>query len=139
MVAARIDFFSALLGDRGLLLLVDADEAQVVVGDLLRRRLALERAVEEALQGVPPDRAPDREADEALDRRGGAPPLVDLPVAGAAPEHHLDDALAPGALAGLLGEHLGVGALVDALDLPDVGLDAVVLDVLDRAAHELGA
>src|SRR4051794_35279589 len=127
------------LGDRRLLLLVDADEAQVVVGDLLRRRLALERAVEEALQGVPPDRAADGEADEALDRRGRAQPLVDLLVAGAAPEQHADDALAPGALAGLLGQHLRVGALVDALDLPDVDLDAVVLALLDRAAHQLGA
>src|SRR3954452_7609830 len=138
-VAKRARAVTQRLGDRGLLLLVHADEAQVVVGDLLRRRLALERAVEEALQGVPPDRAPDREADEALDRRGRAQPLVDLLVAGAASEQHADDALAPGALAGLLGEHLGVGALVDALDLPDVDLDAVVLDVLDRAAHERGS
>ena len=29
--------------------------------------------------------------------------------------------------------------LVDALDLPDVGLDALVLDLLDRAAHQLRA
>src|SRR3954451_9887820 len=138
-VAKRARAVTNRLGDRRLLLLVDADEAQVVVGDLLRRRLALERAVEEALQGVPPDRAADGEADEALDRRGRAQPLVDLLVAGAAPEQHADDALAPGPLAGLLGQHLRVGALVDALDLPDVDLDAVVLALLDRAAHQLGA
>ena len=30
-------------------------------------------------------------------------------------------------------------ARVDALDLPDVDLDAGVLEVLDRAAHQLGA
>ena len=33
-------------------------------------------------------------------------------------------------------ERLGVLALVDALDLPDVDLDAVVLDVLDRLLHQ---
>src|SRR3954452_19860258 len=137
-VAKRARAVTQRLGDRGLLLLVHADEAQVVVGDLLRRRLAVQRAVEEALQGVPPDRAADREADEALDRRGRPKPLVDLLVARAAPQQDADDALAPGTLAGLLGEHLGVGALVDALDLPDVDLDAVILDVLDRAPHELG-
>ena len=41
--------------------------------------------------------------------------------------------------AGLGDEHLAVGALVDALDLPDVDLDAGVLDLGDRAAHQLGA
>src|SRR4029079_18698416 len=83
------------------------------------------------------DRAADREADEALDGRGGAQPLVDLLVARAAAEEDADDALAPGALPCLAGEHLRVGALVDALDLPDVDLDAEVLRLLDRAAHEL--
>ena len=43
----------------------------------------------------------------------------------------------PVALARLLGQHLGVRARVDALDLPDVDLDAEVLAVLDRAAHQL--
>ena len=39
----------------------------------------------------------------------------------------------------LRGEHLAVGALVDTLDLPDVDLDAGVLDLGDGAAHQLGA
>ena len=38
-----------------------------------------------------------------------------------------------------LDQHLGVLLRVDALDLPDVDLDAVVLDLLDRAPHQLRA
>src|SRR5215213_981944 len=110
-----------------LRVLVDLHEAQVVVGDLLGGCLALERAVEVALEGVPPDRAADREADEALHRRSRTQPLVDLLVRGSATEHDGDDLLAALALARLLDEHLAVGLLVDALDLPDVDLDARVL------------
>src|SRR5689334_19627298 len=120
-------------------LLIDAHEAQVVVGDLLCRVAALDGAVEEALQRVPPDRAADREADVALHRSARTQPLVDLLVARAAPEHHAHDVLAALARAGLLREGLAVGLLVDALDLPDVHLDPEVLDLLDRLAHELGA
>ena len=65
-------------------------------------------------------------------------PVVDLGVVGAAAEHDADDAVAA-AGARLRDEHLAVGALVDALDLPDVDLDAGVLDLGDRAAHQLGA
>ena len=36
-------------------------------------------------------------------------------------------------------QHLGVRLRVDALDLPDVDLDAEVLDLLDRAPHQLRA
>src|SRR3712207_6203677 len=64
-------------------LVVDLDEAQVVAGDLLGRLLALDVAVQVALQGVPPDRASDGEAGVALDRRPLAQPVVDLLVAGA--------------------------------------------------------
>src|SRR4051812_7757736 len=118
-------------------LLVDPDEAQVVVGDLVGRGLALEVAVEEALQGVPPDRATDREAHEALDRCRLLEPVVDLLVAGAPAEQDADDAVAAVA-AGRLGQRLGARALLDALDLPDVRLDALVLQVDDRPAHEVG-
>ena len=64
--------------------------------------------------------------------------MVDLGVVGAAAEHDADDAVAP-AGARLRDEHLAVRALFDALDLPDVDLDARVLDLGDRAAHQLGA
>jgi hypothetical protein len=80
----------------------------------------------------------DREADEAVDRRAARSQLVDLLVARAAAEQHADDALAALALARLLAEHLASELLVDALDLPDVDLEAEVLAVRDRAAHELG-
>src|ERR687896_2401660 len=107
----------------GFRVVVDLDEPQVVVGDLLGRGRTLETAVEEALERVPPDRAPDREADEALDRRSLAQPVVDLLVGRAAPEQDADDALAALARARLLRERLGVLARVDALDLPDVDFD----------------
>src|SRR6201999_2497431 len=99
---------------------------------------AIEVLGEEALERVPPDRAPDREADEALDARRRLKPLLDLRGRGSATQQHASDARTAGAGAGLLGEHLGVGTLVDALDLPDVDLAAEVLGVLDRSAHQLG-
>src|SRR2546423_15525741 len=93
---------SSLSHARALLgLLVDLDEVQVVLGDLPGRRLALEVAVQEPLQRVPPDRAPDREADEALDGRGLLEPVVDLVGARTAPEQHADHAVAPVAPRGL--------------------------------------
>ena len=53
-------------------------------------------------------------------------------------EHDAADAVAP-AGAGLLGDHLAVLAAVDALDLPDVGLDARVLELGDaRGASARG-
>ncbi len=65
-------------------------------------------------------------------------PVVDLGVVGAAAEHDAVDAVAAAA-ARLRDEHLAVRALFDALDLPDVDLDAGVLDLGDRAAHQLRA
>src|SRR4051794_21172219 len=118
---------------------VDLDEAQVVVGDLLGGLAPVEPLVEEALQRVPPDRAADREAYEALHRRCHAQPLVDLLVRRAAAQQHRGDALAPLARAGLPDQHLRVVLRVDALDLPDVDLDPEVLDLLDRAPHQLRA
>src|SRR4051812_48690106 len=96
------------LGGGGLL--VHGDEPQVVVRDLVRRLLALEPSVEEALEGVPPDRAADREADVPVDRRARPQPLVDLVGRGAAAQHHADDAVAA-ACAALRDDALAVRAL----------------------------
>src|SRR5215213_7848177 len=85
----------------GFRVVVDLDEAQVVVRHLLGGRVALQVAGEEALEGVPPDRAADGEADEALDGRRLAQPVVDLVVGGSAAEQHADDVLAALARAGL--------------------------------------
>src|SRR5204862_6968199 len=63
---------------------------------------------------------------------------VDLRIVGTAAQDHADDVLAT-ARPGLRDEHLAVGALFDSLDLPHVDIDAGVLDVGDRAAHELWA
>src|SRR5436190_19476604 len=98
----------AKLGDLRRGLLVNRHEAQVVVGDLVRCLLALEAAVEEALQRIPPDRAADREADVTVDRRAGPQPLVDLLGRGAAPQNDADHAVAP-AGAGLGNDALAVG------------------------------
>src|SRR3954447_9130270 len=124
-------------GHRRLGLLVHAHEVEVVVVDRLGRGAALDRAVEEALQRVPPDRAADREADVAVDLRARAQPLLDLLGRRAAAEHDAHDVLATPARARLPGEHLAVRRLVHALDLPDVDLDAEGLDLLDRAPHQL--
>src|SRR3954466_5945255 len=111
----------SLRGDGRLGLLVHADEVQVIVRDLRGRLLALEHFLEESLQRVPPDRASDGEAHEALHRRCIAQPVLDLLRGGAPPEQHAYDAFAT-AGATLASERLGVRLLVDALDLPDVGL-----------------
>src|SRR5664280_1296148 len=103
-----------------------------------RRGGALDLPVHVGLQRVPPNGAPDGEADISVNRRGGVQPGIDLGVVGATAEHHAGDALTA-ARTCLGDQHLAVGALVHALDLPDVGLDARVLDLGDRAAHQLGA
>src|SRR3954454_24113825 len=136
--AAKATSPCALREGRGLSLLVDPHETQVVLADLTGCVLALDGAIEEALQRAAPNAAPDREAHEALHRSGLGQPVVHLLVAGAAAEQHAHHAVAA-AYPGLLGQHLRVRALVHALDLPDVHLDAEVLDVLDRAAHQLGS
>src|SRR5664279_453752 len=118
--------------------LVNGHEAEVVLGDLARPGGALDLPVHVGLQRVPPDGAPDGEADISVNRRGGVQPRIDLGVVGATAEHHAGDALTA-ARTCLGDQHLAVGALVHALDLPDVGLDARVLDLGDRAAHQLGA
>ena len=102
--------------------LVDLDEAQVVVGHPRRRILARPTAVDEALERLAPDRAADGEPDVAVDRGPLAQPVIDLVVVGTATEDDADDAVAT-ACAALGRDPLAVGALVDALDLPDVRLD----------------
>src|SRR5205807_7915700 len=99
-----------------LLVLVDLDEMQVVVGDLRRRGLAVKLLVQEALERVPPDRTADGEADEALHRRRRPQPLLHLVGGGAASQQDAGDALATLAGASLLGQHRSVGLLIDALD-----------------------
>src|SRR5579862_3549484 len=119
---------------------VDVDEATVVRRHLLGCRIAVEalRVGGVRLHGLAEDRAPDRKADVPLDAGAGAQPLVDLRVGRAAPEHDARDAVAPFAANELcdLATRL---AIVDALDLPDVGLDARVLQLEDDLHHQLGA
>src|SRR4029079_11329731 len=124
------------LSARGLL--VCLPEPQVVLGDLLGGALALQRVVEERLQRVPPDRAPDREAHVAVHGRARPQPLVDLVGRRAAAEHHATHAAAP-AGAGLGHDALALTAVVHALDLPDVDLDVRLLEGGDGADHQPGA
>src|SRR5919109_4325752 len=101
-------------------------EAEVLLGDLGGRVLALEVPVEEALQRVPPDSAADGEARVTLHGRALTQPVVDLVVVRPTAEDHADHAVAAAAAAGL-GDPLAVLLGVDPLDLPDVHLDAGVL------------
>ena len=130
--------YRAAGADRRLGALVYRYEAQEALGYLARPGGALDLPVYVRLERVPPDRAPDREADEAVDGSGLDQPVFDLGVVGAAPEDHAADPVTPPG-ASLRDEHLAVRALIDALDLPDVDLDARILDLRDRPAHQLGA
>src|SRR6202012_937192 len=114
---------------------IDLDEAQVVAGDLLRSRDPLDLPVDVCLQRVPPDRAPDREADITVDWRRGSQPLVHLRVVCATSEDYAHDSLAA-PVTRLGDDRLAVRTLVDALDLPDVDLDASRLDLGDRTSHQ---
>src|ERR1035438_3250146 len=122
---------------RGFGALVHGHEAEEVLGDLARTGRALDLPIHVGFERVPPDRTSDGEAHEAVHGGRLSQPVVDLGVVRAASEDHAHDAVAA-ADAGLFGEHLAVGALVHALDLPDVRLDARVLDLGDGAAHQLG-
>ena len=118
----------AVLGDQALGSLVDLDEAQVVLGDLLGGAGALEISVQIALE-----RRPTRSSGRWQSRRSrrpgrpGASQWSTLSSSAPRPSSTQTTPVAA-ARARLLDEHLAVGALVDALDLPDVHLDAGVLD-----------
>src|SRR4030067_1112075 len=78
-------------------------------------------------------------ADSAAGRAVSAPaPGGPRGAAGPAAEHDTRHAVAA-LLAALGREDLAVLAPIDALDLPDIGLDADGVELLDRAAHELRA
>src|SRR5689334_13830361 len=117
---------------------VHVDEPTVVRRDLRHRGVAIEsvRICGVCLDRLREDRAADRKADVTLETRAGTEPLVDLLVRSAAAEHDARDALASFATAELrdLAARL---AIVDPLDLPDVGLDAGVLKLEDRLHHQL--
>src|SRR4051812_12531740 len=118
--------------------LVHLDEAQIVARDLLGSGLAVEalRVGGVRLHRLAEDRAADREADVAVETRACAQPLVDLVVRGAAAEHDARDAVAAFA-AHELRDLVARLAVLDPLDLPDVRLDAAVLQLQDRLHHQL--
>src|SRR5579884_1762163 len=117
---------------------VDVDEAQVVARDPVHGRVAVEavRVGGVCLHGLAEDRPADREADVTVEAGAGAQPLVDLLVGCAAAEDDARHAVATLA-ADELRDLPARLALVDALDLPDVGLDAAVLQLEDRLHHQL--
>src|SRR5262245_14624783 len=117
---------------------VDVYETLVVGGDLLGGLLAAGAAVDERLQRIPPDRAPDREADVPGRAAPAPPPRAARLVVGPAPQDHAYDAVAP-VPPGRRRDRLAVLARVDPLDLPDVRLHAGVLQLADRRVHQLGA
>src|SRR5262249_6551384 len=108
--------------------------ARVAPCDLRTRRLGRRPAVPPADERVPERRPADREPDEAGDARGRRQPRLDLRFILAPPEHDATDAGAAGSPC--RGDD-GVTVLraVEALDLPDVGFDAGVLELVDRVDH----
>src|SRR6476646_10975343 len=117
---------------------VDVDEAQIAVGGLGGGLLAGKAAVDEALERIAPDRAADCEPDIGPERGGLTQPMIDLVVACSPAQHYTCHAVAPASPA--LGcNALAVGALVQTLDLPDVGLHPSLLQMRDRENHQVRA
>ncbi len=83
-------------------------------------------------------RAADGKADEARHGGGDAEPLDDLLLVLAAAQHNRADAIATVA-AYCLDDLHAVFAAVQPFDLPDVRLDAEVLNFADRTDHQAGA
>src|SRR4030095_16906389 len=79
--------------------------------------------------------AADREADEAADAGCRRQPLAHLRLVLAPAEDNAADAVPPAA-ARRSHDLLAVLATVEPLDLPDVRLDAGILELADRPAHE---
>src|SRR5262249_50857673 len=108
--------------------------ARVTFRDLRTRGLARRTAVAPADERVPERRPSDRESDEAGDAGGRRQPRLDLRLVLAPPEHDATDAGAAGS-PGRRDHGLAVLRTVEALDLPDVRLDARVLQLVDRVDH----
>ena len=117
--------------------LEDADPLLEPAGDFGDGRFARDFFVLQIHDGVQKTRSPDGETDKAGNRGGDAQPLDHLLFVLAAAEHDAADLLAAFA-AGGLDQCQAVFAAVEPLDLPDVGLDAGVLQLVDRAAHQVG-
>src|SRR5439155_4263692 len=120
--------------------LVNVDEAAVVRRDGLPGPAAVEPGGVGGvrLDRLREDRAPDREADVAVEPGRRAQPLVHLRVRRTAAEDDARDAIAALAAAEL-GDLATRLPVVEALDLPDVRLDAAVLQLQDRLQHQLWA
>ena len=90
-----------------------------------------------ALIAVGEDRAADREADVALEAGAGAQPFVDLRVRGTTAEHDARHVVAA-AVPDEVRDRVARVAVVDALDLPDVGLHPARAELEDRIHHQPG-
>src|SRR5207302_6370136 len=83
---------------------------------------------------VPEGRPSDGEPDEAGDSRRGRQPGLDLRLVLAPSEDDAADAGAAGAPC-RSDDGRAVLRAIETLDLPDVGLDACVLELVDRVDH----
>jgi hypothetical protein len=117
--------------------LVDGDEAPIVLGDLRRRLVARHPAGDVRLERRPPDGPADRETLVSGHASSGPQPGIDRRVVGAATEHDAADPVAPPDPA-LRHDLRAPDRIVDALDLPNVGLDARLLQLGDGEAHQVG-
>ena len=84
---------------------------------------------------VPEGGPADREADESGNARGGREPLPHLLVVLAAAQDNAAHLVAARA-AGRGHDLLAIFLLIDAFDLPDVGLDSRVLQLVDGLDHQ---
>ena len=111
---------------------IDVDHLAEVRGDPLHRRGPVEAAGDVLAQRIEPDGPADRETDIATHRGRGLQPARDAVEVGAAAQDDAGHVLAS-VRAGLRDRPFAVGAIVQAFDLPDVRLDAGVLEFGDRA------
>jgi hypothetical protein len=118
-------------------LLENADPFAVTARDLGHRRLTRRLLGPPIDERVPEGRTADGKADEARHRRCNPQPFADLGVVLAAAQDDAADLVAAAAPRHRHYLH-AVLAAVESLDLPDVGLDADLLQVLDRAHHQAG-
>src|SRR4029077_4303306 len=113
------------------------DEFSIALGHLIDRLFPRDLLGAPIDQRLPEDRTAYGEADQARPRGGGGQPLMHLGVVLAAAEDDAADLVAPAATR--RSHHLlAILAPVEAFDLPEIGFDAGVLELLDRPHHELG-
>src|SRR6185503_8482114 len=106
----------------------EVDEFAIALGDPGEGLLARRLPGFPVDKRIPEDGAADGKADEARHLAGGAEPLAHLLIVLAAAEHDAADAIAS-AGPGRCHDRLAILSAIEAFDLPQVGLDAGLLQL----------